>query len=89
MKINSLIIYIIIFFISQILVEKNFLPKSFKNKNLFITILMGSGIMVLGVIIGILFKNTIVPISLTIFSSTLIAWKLRNNAMRMEKGEKI
>lgn len=89
MKTELLITYMIIFLLSNIIVEKEILPKFLINKKLTKTIFMGIGIMVIGITLGIILKLTVITVSLTIFASTLIAWKLRNGVDKLEKGVKI
>ncbi|QQK08379.1 hypothetical protein [Miniphocaeibacter halophilus] len=89
MKIYEFVIYTIFFLVSQIIVEKELLPKYLTNKNLFKTSLIGVGFMLVGAIIGVFLKTRFIPILFTILSSSLMAWKFRKNADDFERGAKI
>lgn len=71
--------FILLFIISQIVIEKELLPKKLLQFGLLKTMFLAFLAILSGIVVGILINQPIMIVgSVTIFCSSMIAWKYRN-----------
>lgn len=84
-----LIWFITFFIISQIVMEKEWLPKRMLAMRLLYICFLTVFSILFSVLVGLLFSLPIVIVgSTTIFFSTLTSWKYRNKYDQVESGKR-
>lgn len=87
--IKVMIIWFIVFFIlSQVMIERNWLPTRFTDLRLFHLCLASIGLIFLAIVVGILVKQPLFIVgSVTILCSSVISWKYRHKFDHIKRGQ--
>lgn len=81
------ILFIVFFILSQVMIERNWLPEKFTDLRLFHLCLISIGLIFISIVIGILVKQPIFIVGTgTIFCSSVLSWKYRNKFDHIKRG---
>ncbi|MGX7194938.1 hypothetical protein [Enterococcus moraviensis] len=74
-----LIWFIVFFILSQVMIERKWLPASFTGLRLFHLCIVSIGLILLSIVVGILIRQPLFIVgSVTILCSSVISWKYRH-----------
>ncbi|MGC6767383.1 hypothetical protein ACYSNR_03580 [Enterococcus sp. LJL128] len=82
--------FILFFIISQVIIEREYLPERFTDLRLRYLCLYSIGGISAAIVIGVLVGQPILLIgTVTIFFGSLVSWKNRKKFDKMERGKSI
>ncbi|MGX7150675.1 hypothetical protein [Enterococcus ureasiticus] len=82
-----LIWFIVFFILSQVVIERNWLPEKYTDLRLLHLCIASIGLIFISIVIGILVKQPIFIVgTVTIFCSSVISWKYRNKFDHIKRG---
>lgn len=87
--VSIMIIWFIVFFIlSQVIIERNWLPEQVTNLRLMHLCIASIGAIFIGILVGLLSGQPVFFVgTVTILCSSIISWKYRNKYDHFERGK--
>lgn len=83
-----LIWFIVFFILSQVIIEKNWLPEWVTSLRLIYLCIASIGAIFIGILVGLLSGQPVLFVgTVTILCSSIISWKYRNKYDHFERGK--